>query len=83
MKTYRIYFNKSNLKLRLKADKVVLSISEDYGRVCVGEQYTFLDDEGRVVGIFPLESVSFIVDEDSWVRGNDFPKEEGENNDQK
>lgn len=71
MKTYRIHFNKSTTKIRLKADHVVVSISENYGGVCLGEQYTFLDNESRIVGIFPIEEVAFIVEEGSLVKSND------------
>lgn len=71
MKTYRIYFTKSTTKIRLKAEHVIVSISENYGGVCLGEQYTFLDNESRIVGIFPIEEVAFIVEESSLVKNND------------
>lgn len=62
MRNYTIDMSDRNQVITIRAESVFLTEAvHSSTTACIGQQYTFMDSDGKVVGMFPVEVVRFIV----------------------
>jgi len=62
MRNYTIDMRDRNQLITIRAETVFLTEAvHSATTACVGQQYTFMDSDSKVVAMFPVEFVRFIV----------------------